>query len=218
MSDRKVAGWAGIGAFLFLLGTTFLGGEFPDMDAAPAEIVDYFSDAPNWSYSGQVLILVFVLVFASAFYSVLRPTPAGNHWSSPLLLISSVILGASVLGALAAETALMVRADGGSEEGVSALLALSNMGFMWAVGGMSLFLFAAWLSTRAAGFPSWLSYVALVGAICAFVGLFFGASDPVGADESFFGILGFIGFILWGVWMLLAGIVLLRSESTPVEA
>lgn len=214
METHKVAGWAGIGTFVSLLLAQFMFGGFPDVgEASASEITEYFGDAPKIAYALSAIAFTLALVFASSLYTLLRPTIGDEDWARTLLLAAGIAIPIMAMVATTGESALMLGGDQIREESVHALLSFSNAGYIWSTLAMAVFLLAAWRCAPAAGLPRWLSYVALVGSVVAFVGVVIGSTDPGAGDENVFGILGFAGFILWGLWLLLAGISLVRGRT-----
>ena len=213
MDTTRVAGWAGIGTFVSLLLAQFLAGGFPDvMEVEGSEITAYFGDTPKFGYALSAISFSLSLVFTCTLYTLLRGGSGEADWRVTLLLAAGIAVPIMAMMATTAESALMLTAEKLGDDGARSLLGFANMGYMWSTLAMALFLFAAWARTAASGWPGWLSYLALAGGAFAFVGVLIGATDPATGDESLFGILGFLGFIIWGLWQLLAGITLVRGR------
>lgn len=223
-NTRRIGGTAGIAYVVLFVASVILQGDTPMGDDDAAAIRDFFgdSDKSNMYLVSDWLIglafIVFFLPFLSALRTVLGPAdPSGGTWSrlsfaGGLLVLAAGLAGSLAYGALALSDA--------SELDDATLLFARDMNAYGFGSGVPLTIVAlimpASLIVIASGvFWKWLGYLGVVVALANMVGALWVIG---GEQESPIGVFGIVGFIGFGVWVLITSIAMLRSGSTTVAA
>jgi hypothetical protein len=189
--------------FVVLIVIAFvLGGETPDFDDPPEEVVDYFVDNDTVNIVGSLFegLGAVVLLFFAAYLA--RTVGAG--------ILAWVVLGGGIVAAAGigvdaglrfalTEAAGEVAPDGAIEPGtVQALNALwANFFFPMVVGLGTLVLATSLAALRTRVIPVWLAWIGIV----LFV--------------VFFTPAGFVAFLVSGLWIIVISIILWRREGVP---
>lgn len=191
------APWTGIAAVVLIVAAAIIGGETPDFDASPAEIVDYYEGSTQvWVSFLATLGAVLFVFFAAALRSALRRAEA----LSTLALVGGSLFafGLTIFSGLT--FALSDLADSDNQVDPGALQALNSLNtdlFFPVILGVIVLYFStalAMLSTRA--FPRWWAWVTFALAIISGLG-------PG----------GFIAFLALAPWTLVTSILLMRGPS-----
>jgi hypothetical protein len=180
------------------------GGDPPDADSPPAEIVQHYVDDKDSIFiSGLLGVLATALLvfFAAHLRTVLR---AGDGQGS--MLPSVVLAGATILGVgLAIDGTISIALAEAAEDidpiAVQALQALWDNDFLPLALGMSVF----WLSTGLAvvlygALPKWLGWFAILFGVC-------------GVTPAFF-----VGFLGGAIWILIVSVMLARQARPATPA
>jgi hypothetical protein len=175
-----------------------IAGEPPSADDSAEEVVEYFTDNDAQVMIGSVveaLAGVAVLLFACSVSRVMRRSDEG-------MLPTLVVAGATVLAAgLGVDASLrFAAADVAGDLDPSTIQTMnaiwSNFFFPMAI-GMSTFVLAIALSAlRTRIVPIWMAWIGFL--------LCIGFYTPV----------GFIAFLVSGLWIAIASILIWRREST----
>jgi len=221
VSWKQVTGWSGV-AFVvtFLVMVVFAGGSGPVLADSAADVREFFEDeeaAVALSTWGAALaFLLFFLLFASGLRSLLGPADAPNEgvWSR-LSFAGAVAIG----GAGSAFWAVLGQEDvlaAASDETVKTLAAFDSVVFTailpW---GMAVFLLgASVVILQSEVMAKWLGWLGLLVTLLFVIGTLW---PFTGDDESFLGLLVFIGFIGFLIWTLGAAISMIRSDSHSVS-
>ena len=190
-------------AFLVLLILSFIvGGEPPDANSPPQEIVDHYVDNKDSVQIGAVISGVaaaFLVFFAGSLRRALRDAEGPGGVLSAVAFAGAVIMatGAAIDGMIS--IALAERADDIEPVGVQTLQALWDNDWLPIALGITVLLFASGLSiARHGALPRWLGWVALLIAVAT--------ATPI----------GFVGFMGAALWVLVVSILLalrLRGEA-----
>lgn len=207
MAVRRILPLSGIVfVVLSIVAVVGLGGSTPESKASPAEVAAFYADE-----SARQLIAAFVLAaaapfivfFASSFAS--RQWPDDHHhasvWQRVLLAGSAVTAAASVIAALL-HFALADGADQNvSPTALQALNVLDASAWLPFNSGLGVMMLgAAGLLLTGSLLPRWLGWVALILGIALFIPW---------AD--------FIALIISLLWILVASVMLYRTDSTDVQ-
>jgi hypothetical protein len=200
MSDTwaRRAPWTGIAAAVCALIAVIIGGESPDFDASPVDIVNFYNDqAAQLITAGLIALAALFFVF---FAGTLRARMREAESASTLTLVGGAIfaIGLAIFAGLQFALADLVNSDKAIDPGaLQALNALDSDLFFPSVLGLAVFYFStafAVLSTSA--LPRWWGWVTLALAIL-----------------SVLGPLGFLAFVLTLPWIFVSAILLLRADA-----
>jgi hypothetical protein len=178
-----------------------IGGEPPEADSPPQEIVAHYVDDKDSIEIGAaigVASLVFLLLFANYLRRLFAA--AGEAPLSATVLVGAAItsVGAAFDGTLT--IAIAEAAEDITPESVQTLQALWDNDFLPMALGAVVFLLSVGVSTlQTRALPTWLGWAALI--------LFVVAFTPI----------GFASFIGTGVWIIIAS-VLLAARAGREEA
>lgn len=206
MRAQRLAPLSGIVfVVLVVMGFIVVGGSTPDQNDSASKIVSYWADHHDKEFAAAAIVVLgtlFLAIFVATLRDRAHVTGKNPIWQN-LILIGGAASVAGFLVAVGFHTAL---ADGGdhhySADAMVALNVLDNDSF-WAFAiPLGIMMIGAAGATLSTGFlPRWLGWVALVIGIATFT--------PV----------GFIGFALTGIWIIIASILLSQSaEAAPAAA
>lgn len=200
----RLAPLTGLVAVVFTVIGFLLFGDTPAYDAPGRQVRFYYSD-----HQGQLgtslyfLVLASVLfVFFAAYLSrTVRDLPSGGDWLHWAVLAGGVLIAVGFLVGAALTLALLDLSDksSASNDALQALNAVNEDFFIPFVGGMGVMLLATGLATvRAEGspLPRWLSWAAIALGVLVFIPW-----------------VGFFAFMLAGVWVAVASILLARRPA-----
>src|SRR6476619_3421213 len=217
----KLGASMGIAAAVLLI----LGFVFGPSDAPPGfsdsarEVQEFILD--NHGKLQAQIALGFATIFAftwfmgSVFY---RLRPAARL--SVVALAGGIVLGIGAIVGTAGEAAAIYHADSLDPNTVRALWDLSVFGFLFFTVGFALIAAASGaLAIRAQALPNWLCFYSVFAAVYTFVVGLVGSFSETGAFSPSDGVLGLITFLLFIVWLLAMGIVLVKEPrpGEPVE-
>jgi hypothetical protein len=200
---ERLAPLAGVLFTVFAAVGILVGGETPDVDASPAEILDHYED------DGPIFVGIIALLLAGVallfFAGVLRRHFAGigPDWLAAVVFGGAVVFAAGLGIFLSSQVALVDAADNEQEASLEALNILDNTNFGAAVIGLAImYLATAWHVLASRSLPVWIGWLALVLGILAVAG-------P----------LGFVAFLAFPIWILIVSIALFRrTAASPAMA
>ena len=199
MSDQWAprAPLTGIAAVVLIVLAAIIGGETPDFDASPAEIVDYYGGSTQvWVSFLATLGAVLFVFFAATLRSALR----GAEALSTLVLIGGALFafGLAIFSGLTFALSDLADSDNRIDPGaLQALNSLNSDLFFPVFLGVCVLYFSTALAILSTGaLPRWWGWVTLVLAIISLLG-------PG----------GFIAFLALAPWTLVTSILLMRSSS-----
>lgn len=196
-------------AFVVLLFIGFgpVGGETPGTDDSAAKISAFYHDHQTKEVVAAVIVALAVIFFAM-FIVALRDHlrglgERGDFWPT-VALVGGVV---SIAGFCLAITVHAALVDGSHNElpgdAMIALNALDNWDFFAFAFPLAIMLFgsAGSILKGGAALPKWLGWLALVIGILYFAG-------PA----------GFFGFLLTGIWIIIASILMYRRAGAAATA
>lgn len=179
-----------------------VGGDVPDTDASAAEILDHYED------EGPVFVGVIALLLAGVallfFAGALRRhfAAVGPDWLAAVVFGGAVVLAAGLGIFLSSQVALADAADNQQDASLQALNILDNTNFGAAVVGLAtIYLASAWHVLASRSLPVWIGWLSLLLGILAVAG-------P----------LGFVAFLAFPIWVLIASITLFRRVTAIAPA
>ena len=201
MKERLLA-LSGVVFAVVFVAATFSQGSTPGEKDSGQKVVDYYNSHQGGSlvaaFGGPVLCALLVLYF-SHLRNLARGADAG---AGPSVMVGGAVLWAA--GLLLGSTlslALVSASDHQQPEVAQTLNVLNAASWLPFIGGIAVTLIGAGMTVlRVAIVPRWMGWVALVVGIIALAG-------PG----------GFLGFFVAPLWMLVSGVLLLRS-SEPLSA
>ncbi len=191
-------------AFVVLLIVGFgpVGGNSPGSDDSASKISAFYHDHQTKEVVAAVIValaVIFLAMFVVALRDYLRGDGAGGDFWPTVALVGGVV---SVAGFCLAITVHAALVDGGHNQlpgdAMVALNAVDNWDFFAFAFPLTILLFGVAGATLKAGadLPKWLGWLALVIGILFFAG-------PV----------GFIAFLLTGIWIIIASVVMYRRAG-----
>jgi hypothetical protein len=196
---ERLAPLTGVLFTVFAAVGILVGGDTPDTDASVAEILDHYED------EGPIFVGVIALLLAGVaflfFAGALRRHLAavGPDWLATVLFGGAVVFTAGLGIFLSSQVALTDAADNEQEASLQALNILDNTNFGAAVIGLAIvYLASAWHVLASRSLPVWIGWLSLLLGILAVAG-------P----------LGFIAFLAFPIWVLIASIALFRRTTAP---
>ncbi len=224
VSWKQVTGWSGV-AFVvtFMVLLVFTGGSGLVLSDSAADVREFFEDeeaAVALSTWGLALAFVlFFLLFASGLRSLLGPADADNEGVWSRLSFAGAVATVAIGGSGSAFWAVLGQEDvlaAASDETVKTLAAFDSVVFTailpW---GMAVFLLgASVVILQSEVMAKWLGWLGLLVTLLFVIGTLW---PFTGDEESFLGLLVFIGFIGFLIWTLGAAISMIRSDSHSVS-
>jgi len=213
MGFKRTAGCFGIGFVVFQVVGFVVGGSPPGAEDPASEITKYFADGGNALKVGGVLTalasifaLPFIAGFVLPFFKSDREHGEGYGW---VVFGGFLLTGAAAMVGLSASFALALR--GGAELDAATTRAvwdLSNIAYgstilftvAWA-GGAAMAIMKRGLMSR------WFGIFSGLVALSGFLGIF-------GLVSAGLGMVSLIGYALLLLWVLVAGVVMLRKQTT----
>jgi Domain of unknown function (DUF4386) len=207
MKSPRFAPLSGI-AFVVLLVVGFIpvGGDTPSIDDSASKITNFYADNQGKEIAAVILVALaalFLAVFAVALRDYLRAGNPGRDFWPTVALVGAVVAVAGLFVAGGAHIALI---DGGDKKidpsAMVALNAIDNDNFLaFSVPlGIMLFGVAGAVLKDGAALPKWLAWVGIVLGIVYFT--------PV----------GFISFMLTGIWIIVASILMYQRSAPAAPA
>ena len=214
---ERLANWGGIMFVVLLVVSTAITGSPPKLTDSAAKIAKYFRDNDDglrWaSYVGGLGVV-------AAFLWL------GSVWR--LMRRAEAVPRLAVAAAVGLVFAGMCAMAGGLVEGVVAIRGVSTVGnegarFYWTLGsmffsatgfGIAVFVGAfAMLIVRTRMLPRALGWFGLVVAVVNLI-----SAAGVASIRDVFGVLGFLAFIGFGLFVLAASIMMLRTKPVVAAA
>jgi hypothetical protein len=195
-------------AFLVVVIIGFIvGGEPPDVENPPQEIIDHYVDNKDSVQAGVLLQLIagaLFLFFAGYLRKVLRAAPGEGGMLPAVALAGATLLAAGAAIDATISFVLAESADNIEPAAVQALQALWDNDWPPFILGSSVLLIASGLSiVLYRALPVWLGWIGILIGILGFT--------PI----------GFVGFMGGALWVLVTSILLTvkaRSAAAPPPA
>lgn len=187
---------------LLIIGFGPVGGDTPGSDDSASKISAFYHDHQTKEVVAAVIVALAVIFFAMfivALRDYLRGDGANGDFWPTVALVGGVV---SVAGFCLAITVHAALVDGGHNklpgDAMIALNAVDNWDFFAFAFPLTIMLFGVAGATLKgqADLPKWLGWLALV------IGILF-----------FAGPLGFIAFLLTGIWIIIASVVMYRRAG-----
>lgn len=187
---------------LLIIGFGPVGGDTPGSDDSASKISVFYHDHQTKEVVAAVIVALAVIFFAMfivALRDYLRGDGANGDFWPTVALVGGVV---SVAGFCLAITVHAALVDGGHNklpgDAMIALNAVDNWDFFAFAFPLTIMLFGVAGATLKgqADLPKWLGWLALV------IGILF-----------FAGPLGFIAFLLTGIWIIIASVVMYRRAG-----
>ena len=206
----EILGFAGAAAFLLLLvvGALFVGTSPPSSSAPAATIALYFKEHAQGHLINMYLAILggffFYPMFLATLWGALRRSEETGKMYSTMALIGGMgLLAPLLLQAVSWGTAALEAGDNGEPSVIRALMQLGNLAFTLALFPLALLIGStSILGLRNDLFPRWVTVLGLVLTSIFLIG---GVAVP--------GLVAAPAFALFGVWMLLIGITLVRRAT-----
>ncbi|MEU0414412.1 hypothetical protein ABZ307_42515 [Streptomyces griseorubiginosus] len=200
----RAAPYTGLAAVVLTVVGFLLLGDTPEYDAPGRQVRFYYAD-----HQGQVGTSLYLLVIAAVLFvffaaylsRAVRDLTPGGGWLHRAVLAGGVLIAGGFLAGAALTLALLDLSDKSSAtpQALQALNAVNEDFFVPFVVGMGVMLLATGLATvRAADspLPRWLSWAAIALGVLVLVPW-----------------VGFFAFMLAGVWVIIASILLARRPA-----
>jgi hypothetical protein len=206
MTTQKLLPLSGIIAVLLIALAFVIGGGSPDPDDSAAKVISFYRAHDAREIAAALVLATsvpFLVFFAVALATTLRPGDAGGRPVWELVLVGgSVLAGGAILLAAAVHFALADGADHLSAAALQVLNVVDGDGWVaWntGIGVMMLGAAGSLLSHPVAS--RWLGWVALVLGVLLFIPF---------AD--------FFALLASGLWILVMSVVLFRRVGAPAYA
>jgi hypothetical protein len=208
---RGIAAWAGLAGvlyvILFVVGILLVSGGSPDGDASPTKVAEYWGKSSHRDkvHLGTFLIIIgvfFLIWFIGALREVVR-SYSGDGLLTTVVTIGGGAYAALTLAAFAVNDALKTMSDDTYRHQVFPELihAADDVSYILhsfggvAAGAMIVATSLAVLQARK--LPSWLCWLSVVAGISGIISFVF------------------IPWIVIGVWLIVAGILVTRVQTRP---
>lgn len=219
MNSSRISGVAAIGFVVTVVAATAIlqSAGLPATDAEPDEVAVFFADqATPVGISSALAPLAWVLLSLFGVGAVARIRPSeraqGEAWS--LVGLIGVVMNAAFFGG-AVVTQLAMAIGGGTD----VLWPLHNVFF--AINGVALATAMVGFSIgglRTGTIAAWHGAVGLTAAVLQLAQAML-TPATLGGGPGLGAVLGLVGFVLWLVWLVTFGAVLLRDNtSVPARA
>ena len=200
----KRAPLTGIVAVVLLIASFAIGSDTPEFDASGQEVIDFYVDNEGAQFAAsllEALAALFLLFFAGTLRSALRRSEGGTGGLSAIALAGGIVQAVGLLSFAGFSFTLADVGDKLEPGAAQALNALDgDFFFMIAVGTAALLLAAGVSMLRSGAFPKWLAWIAIVLGVLSVT--------PA----------GFFVFLAYGIWVILASIVMLRGSEPASPA
>jgi hypothetical protein len=188
-------------AFVVLAVLAFIvGGETPDIDDPPLKILAFYkaNDSDQiWAAALLGWATVFFLFFLGYLRSFLSEAEGGTPRLSAVAFAGGIIVSVGMLAFASFAFALGDVADTLTPQAAQALNALGEDFFFPVAAGVgALMISTGLIAIRTRALPAWLGWIALIIGIVAVTPL------------------GFFGFLAFGLWVLVASVILWQGASS----
>jgi hypothetical protein len=199
MTSRQLLPLSGVVSVLLILVSFIIVGESPDLDAAPSDVVSYYTDNDSSLQFGGALLALgsfFFLLFSTTVTSLLRRDPARGSVAANFSLGGGIVfaVGLTIFAGLG-----FTAGDAVDDVGPATLQTLHalemDMFFTVAVGTAAFLLGTGIGALKTGLLPRWLAWAAIVIGIVALT--------PG----------GFFSFLALGIWTLVASAMLAMREG-----
>jgi hypothetical protein len=215
VEDAKWERYAALGGFAFVILNViggFLPGPPPAVDDSSQKIATYFKDHAGAIKISQLLAGVGTIGLLWWLGSLWRMMSRAENERPRLAIVAAVSLGmagvlAMMSGVFVAETAIYIDS---ADTGAKSLFTLSIV----TVSGAGFFIVAflsavCALNYRTKMMPMWTSYLGWLAA----AGFLF-STGGMASGRNLFGVVGFVSFLVWCVWVLAVSTFMWRGAST----
>ena len=211
-----------VAAALLILSFIFGPGEPPGFDETAGQVQTFLQEergAVQAAVAFQFAALVTFTWFLGSVFYKLRDAEPGTARLSAAALAGGVVLITGGLVGSAGGGAAVYHVDTLGADAVLALWDLSVFGFLFFLAGFTVLAGATGtLALRSGALPAHLGgYSLLAGAYGLIVGVV-GTFSETGAFSPSDGALGLIAFLLFLVWLLAMGVVLVREPRGTTQA
>ena len=217
MDDTRWAKYAALGGVWFVVLVWVAGalaGTPPTMNASDADVAEYFTDNPDLIKCAAWLAgaaTVGLLWWFGSVWRRLRAAEGGQTRMCVVALAGLTLAGAVHLMSEAINATLAMRYDSGGAEAApffwtmsSALVAMSGFGLVTFLAAVSV------LTFRTGAFPKRSAYIGWLATLFLLLGTL-----NVATSATIFLGLGFIGFTLMSIWVLVISWDLWKNPSAP---
>jgi hypothetical protein len=214
MQDRQIdqlGAAAGIVYAVGIFGAAAVTGGVPDFSASDRDLAAYYSDHSTTRFFAgaylEVLVLLALMFFLGRLWRLLRDAEGQGGWLATTAFGAGVLSLAVKLGSGPIAAAAYDRGNKGLSHQVGlAMIETNDLSFVltWPIDAVFLAAVAGVLLRRPVP-PSWLGWGALGAAVILVIGA------PLSGREG--GPL----FVVFPLWVLAAGIVLMRESSRSLR-
>jgi hypothetical protein len=220
MRNLRTAGWAAVGfvaAVVTLNVIENVGTGRPEPGAAADEVARWAIEASPYLWASTVLVPVaWVLLAVVAVTMWEKARAAGQNMFSPMLaVLGSAMTMGTLSTAIAADAVLISSIEVLSADAVEVLSGVGTALFLlnWAALAVTLFgLSRTMLDLGLA--PGWTDRLTIAGSGLLLVGSMQSAAVLEGVLPGL--LLGLAGFAIWLIFLLAAGVRLVRAEPTEL--
>lgn len=219
MDDTKWERYGALGGIWFVVLAViggFLPGSMPGRNDPVAEIAEFYADKDaaiqTWAFLTGIGVIGLIWWFGTLWRAMVDAE--GRPRLAVIALFGLVISGIGAITGMIinAGTAAAIDMAG---EGSAMFFDMSSIAFGFSsIGDVILTVAVAALIIRTTFLPIWAAYASLVSAIVSLI-----ASFAIISDEDFFGVFGFIAFLVWSAWILMmSGLLYQRIKSPTATA
>ncbi len=204
MSGKKLLPLSGIAAVALILGSFAIAGETPDTDAPIDEVVTFYTDHDSDTMASALMLgyaAVFFMLFTTAIAGAVRRAQGDSGGASALGFGGGILFSVGLLLFAGINFALGDVPEKLDPSAVQTLHILNEDLFLPAAMGLVIFNLGIGAGVLKTGIlPAWLGWVAIVIAV-------------VGLTPA-----GFFALPLFGLWIIIAGVMLSMRAGSPETA
>jgi hypothetical protein len=216
MSQERTAGWAAIGFALIVATINVVenvGSGRPEPGASPEAVARWAGDAEPYLWASTILVpLAWILLVTVCVIAWDRTRVSGQSMTFPTLaVLGSAMTMGTLSAAIAADAVLISSADTLGTESIQVLSGLGTALFLLNWAALAVTMFGLGQTMTGIGVaPPWLGRLARIGSAM----LLIGAVQTTPALEGILPglLIGFGGFVLWLVFLLVTGVRLVRGN------
>jgi hypothetical protein len=212
---QQVAGAAGILFVVCFVAGLLVQGDVPTYDEGGEAIAAWFADNGDQYLAGDFIVgLGFILFYVPFLIGVttrLRAAEGDPPFWSRVALVGGIFFPlAGLAGGISHVGLALLEGDVSPE--VAAMASAASFHGLGAAGAVAAILMgaASVVILRTGAFWKWLGWLGGLLAACAVVG---SAAIVENDPEGVFALIGFIGFIGLGVWIIAASVALLQPRA-----